>query len=212
MSTDAKQAGGEIPTSRLIVKNIPRHLSEERLREHFGKQGIITDAKIMRKNDKTRNFAFVGYKTEADAVAARKHFNGTFFDTSKMAIEFARPQGDPNLPRAWSKFSKGSSAYAAIHKDDAASGKEGRKAAAEAEKERKNEEIEKKKNRFRSFLKVIGATKDNKQSWNDNFAAFMADEGSGLLHTSKQDEEKTKKRKAKQDEKDQKTKEKEETT
>lgn len=213
MSTEAKQGGGEIPTSRLIVKNIPRHLSEERLREHFGKQGIVTDAKIMRKNDKTRNFAFVGYKTEAEAIAARKHFNGTFFDTSKMAIEFARPQGDPNLPRAWSKFSKGSSAYAALHKDDSAKGKAAKKAADEAERERKNEEIERKKNRFRDFLKVIGATKDNKQSWNDNFAAFMADEGSGLLHTSKAaEDEKAKKRKAKQDEKDKKAKEKEEAT
>jgi multiple RNA-binding domain-containing protein 1 len=139
------------------VKNIPRHLSEERLREHFGKQGIVTDAKIMRKNDKSRNFAFVGYKTEAEAAAARKHFNGTFFDTSKMAIEFARPQGDPNLPRAWSKFSKGSSAYAALNRPV-----EGGKAAKKAAEEREKEEIEKKKSRFREFLKVIGATKDNK--------------------------------------------------
>jgi RNA recognition motif-containing protein len=56
---------------------------------------------------------------------------------------------------------------------------------------------------------VIGATKENKQSWNDNFAAFMADEGSGLLHTSTVD---TKKRKAKQDDKEKKGKEKEEIT
>jgi multiple RNA-binding domain-containing protein 1 len=78
-------------SSRLIVKNIPRHLTEERLKEFFGKQGKVTDAKIMRKNDKSRNFAFVGYKTEAEAAAAKKFFDGTFFDTSKMVIEFARP-------------------------------------------------------------------------------------------------------------------------
>jgi multiple RNA-binding domain-containing protein 1 len=39
-------------TSRLIVKNIPKHITEERLREHFAKKGLVTDAKIMRKNDK----------------------------------------------------------------------------------------------------------------------------------------------------------------
>ena len=59
----------------------------------------------------------------------------------------------------------------------------------------------KKKKRFREFLKVIGAAKENKQSWNDNFAAFMADEGSGLLHTSKASTESKKKRKAKEEEK-----------
>lgn len=40
----------------------------------------------------------------------------------------------------------------------------------------------------------------------------MADEGSGLLHTSKAEDEKAKKRKAKQDEKDKKQKDKEEAT
>ncbi len=57
--------------------------------------------------------------------------------------------------------------------------------------------MEKKKARFREFLKVIGASKENKQSWNDNFSAFMADEGSGLVNTSKTE----KKRKAKEQEK-----------
>lgn len=89
----------------------------------------------MRKADnKSRNFAFVGFKTEAEAAAARKFFNNTFLDTSKMVIDFAKPQGDPELPRAWSKFTKGSSAYAALHgKEEAAKGKADRKAAAEAE-------------------------------------------------------------------------------
>jgi hypothetical protein len=73
---------------------------------------------------------------------------------------------------------------------------------AEAEREKRAEEVEKKKERFRQFLKVIGAAKENKQSWNDNFAAFMADEGSGLLHTSKASTDNKKKRKAKEEEKE----------
>ena len=105
------------------------------------------------------------------------------------------------MPRAWSKHSKGSSAYSALHGKDTVEGKAAAKKLSEEELERKNEEIEKKKNRFREFLKVIGATKENKQSWNDNFSAFMADEGSGLLHTSKVADKKSK-RKAKDEEKD----------
>ena len=69
-----------------------------------------------------------------------------------------------------------------------------RQAISEAEREAKSAEVEKKKDRFRSFLSVMGLTKDNRQSWNDNFAAFMADEGSGLLHTSKADDEKKKRK------------------
>ena len=79
---------------------------------------------------------------------------------------------------------------------------------AEAEREAKEQEVESKKERFRSFLKVMGATKDNRQSWNDNFAAYMADEGSGLLHTSKAEDEKKKRREKKEADKEKKAEEK----
>ena len=36
------------PTSRLCVKNIPKHMKEERLRQHFGQRGEVTDVKIMK--------------------------------------------------------------------------------------------------------------------------------------------------------------------
>lgn len=159
----------------------------------------------MRKGDKSRLFCFIGYKTEAEAATAKKFFHNTFIDTSRIVVDFAKPQGDPELPRAWSKFSKGSSAYQALHgKDDGS--KKSRQAISEAEREAKAAEVEKKKDRFRSFLSAMGLTKDNRQSWNDNFAAFMADEGSGLLHTSKAEDDK-KKRKQKEAEKEKKKEE-----
>ena len=42
--------------SRLIVKNLPKHLTEERMKEHFGNSGefTVTDVKIMRKGAKSR--------------------------------------------------------------------------------------------------------------------------------------------------------------
>lgn len=190
-------------TSRLIVKNIPKHVTEERLKEHFKSKGFVTDAKIMKKGDKSRLFCFIGYKTEAEASVAKKFFHNTFLDTSRIAVDFAKPQGDPELPRAWSKFSKGSSAYQALNgKDQKAS----RYNPSQAEKDAKLADLEKKKDRFRQFLSVMGLTKDSRQSWNDNFAAFMADEGSGLLHTSKPEDEK-KRRKQKEAEKEKKKEE-----
>ena len=54
--------------SRLIVKNIPKHLKEVDLANHFAtKGGTVTDAKIMFKNDRSRKFGFVGFKNEEQA-------------------------------------------------------------------------------------------------------------------------------------------------
>jgi len=36
------------PSSRLCVKNIPKHLKEDRLREHFAERGEVTDVKILK--------------------------------------------------------------------------------------------------------------------------------------------------------------------
>lgn len=77
----------------------------------------------MKKGDKSRLFGFVGFKTEEEAAKAKKFFSGTFIDTSRIQCDFAKLQGDPDLPRAWSKHSKGSSAYMALHKQEAASKK-----------------------------------------------------------------------------------------
>jgi hypothetical protein len=35
-------------SSRICVKNLPRYVTEERLREHFAAKGEVTDAKIIR--------------------------------------------------------------------------------------------------------------------------------------------------------------------
>ena len=49
-SVKAPQAAqpAEAATSRVCVKNLPKHLDEKRLREHFSAKGEVTDAKIMR--------------------------------------------------------------------------------------------------------------------------------------------------------------------
>ena len=63
--------------SRLIVKNLPAYLTQERLRKHFessdGPGGTLTDVKLMLKPDGTsRRFGFIGYKSPQDAERAKK--------------------------------------------------------------------------------------------------------------------------------------------
>lgn len=50
MSQQGRQAQKLAPTSRLIVKNLPVHLTEVRFREHFKKiGGNISDVKIIKR-------------------------------------------------------------------------------------------------------------------------------------------------------------------
>ncbi|CAM9565164.1 unnamed protein product [Hapterophycus canaliculatus] len=98
------------PSTRLIVKNVPKHVDEKRLRQHFAERGEVSDAKIVRTKDgKSRQFAFVGFTTAGDAEDALKYYNQTFLDTSRIQVERAQPKGNASIARPWSKHSEGSS-------------------------------------------------------------------------------------------------------
>lgn len=77
--------------SRLIVKNLPPNLTTERLRKHFEQRGAppgtITDLKIAHKqNGTSRRFAFVGFKTDEEATAAKDWFDRTFIDSARLSV------------------------------------------------------------------------------------------------------------------------------
>lgn len=92
--------------TRICVKNLPKYVTEDRLRELFSQKGEITDAKLMRtKNGKSRQFAFIGFRTEPEAGEAIKYFNKSYIDTFRITCEIAHKVGDPSLPRPWSQYS-----------------------------------------------------------------------------------------------------------
>ncbi|XP_047321767.1 multiple RNA-binding domain-containing protein 1 [Impatiens glandulifera] len=92
--------------SRLCVKNLPKYVSEDRLREFFSQKGEVTDAKLMRTKDgKSRQFGFVGFRSENEALVALKYFNNSYLDTCRINCEVARKVGDPDIPRPWSRHS-----------------------------------------------------------------------------------------------------------
>ncbi|KAI5109104.1 putative RNA-binding protein 19, partial [Silurus meridionalis] len=93
--------------SRLIVKNLPNGMKEERFRKMFADFGTLTDCGLkFTKDGKFRKFGFVGFKCEEDASKALKHFNKSFVDTSRVTVEFCTDFGDPNKARPWSKYSR----------------------------------------------------------------------------------------------------------
>eukprot|EP00007_Cunea_sp_BSH-02190019_P008316 CAMPEP_0174238704 /NCGR_PEP_ID=MMETSP0417-20130205/12152_1 /TAXON_ID=242541 /ORGANISM="Mayorella sp, Strain BSH-02190019" /LENGTH=649 /DNA_ID=CAMNT_0015317573 /DNA_START=11 /DNA_END=1957 /DNA_ORIENTATION=+ len=99
-------------SSRLVVKNIPRTLTSEQLRKHFAKQGDVTDARVLYTADgRSRQFGFVGYRTEEEASRARKFFDKSYINTSRLTVETAMMVGDERIPRAWSRYTQGSSRH-----------------------------------------------------------------------------------------------------
>ncbi|CAN8274460.1 unnamed protein product [Cochlearia groenlandica] len=90
--------------SRICVKNLPKRITEARLRDVFSEKGEVTDAKLMRSNDgNSRQFAFIGFRSEHEAQEAIKYFNNSFLDTSRIVVEIAHKVGDANIPRPWSR-------------------------------------------------------------------------------------------------------------
>ncbi|XP_036849264.2 probable RNA-binding protein 19 isoform X2 [Manis javanica] len=93
--------------SRLIVKNLPNGMKEERFRQLFAAFGTLTDCSLkFTKDGKFRKFGFIGFKSEEEAQTALNHFNKSFIDTSRITVEFCKSFGDPAKPRAWSKHTQ----------------------------------------------------------------------------------------------------------
>lgn len=98
--------------SRLIVKGLPSRYNDKELRDLFARIGEVTDAKVIKtKEGKSRQFGFVGFRTEQEAKSARHRLNKAYVDTSKVSVDFAHTVGDAAIPRPWSKYSAGSSLY-----------------------------------------------------------------------------------------------------
>ncbi|XP_048370954.1 probable RNA-binding protein 19 [Sphaerodactylus townsendi] len=92
--------------SRLIVKNLPSGMKEDRFRNLFAAFGTLTDCSLkFTKDGKFRKFGFIGFRSEDEAKTALSHFHKSFIDTARVTVEFCKSFGDPLKPRAWSKHS-----------------------------------------------------------------------------------------------------------
>ncbi|KAJ8103282.1 hypothetical protein POJ06DRAFT_247096 [Lipomyces tetrasporus] len=88
--------------SRIIVKNLPLTLSDEKFRERFAEHGgVITDCKLMKtRNGTSRRFGFIGFRSAQDAAEAVKYFNRTFIGMAKIEVALAEGINDSTAPKA----------------------------------------------------------------------------------------------------------------
>lgn len=167
--------------SRLIIKNIPKQISETELKSHFEKIGPITDCRILFKEKKNRRIAFIGYKIESHASKAKEFFNNTYIYMSRINVDFAKTSDDPTLPRAWSKYSKGSSLYFSKHPNELPEKKaqNSKKSQTQAICEENSSINPEKKAKFQEFLQLM-----SKKS-NSSMTATMLEESEPPKKTKK---------------------------
>ncbi|KAL4223638.1 putative RNA-binding protein 19 [Mactra antiquata] len=166
--------------SRLIIKNLPAKIKEEKLRQHFGSVGTITDCKLKyTKSGVFRKFAFIGYKTSTEANTALKQFNNTFIDASKVCIEIAKDLGDGNKSRPWSKYSNKIPSEQKGNKKSESKKKSGKEKKEKKGTEGISDTFDELKDdpMFHEFLKVHQNVRE-KQVWtNDGMTSYNEDVG-----------------------------------
>ncbi|RDX46000.1 RNA-binding domain-containing protein [Lentinus brumalis] len=178
--------------SRLIVKNLPAYLTQERLRKHFespdGPGGTLTDVKLMLKPDGTsRRFGFVGYKSPQEAERAKKWFNRSFVDSSRITVDVIDGAKDAPAPRPNKRLRLGPA-----HDETAAT------PAAHSKATKPNLSVEGKKGVHHElaeqFMQVMQPRSKKGPSWKDDDPAAVAS-GSILVDASSKS---TKSRKGKE--------------
>ncbi|RIA86197.1 hypothetical protein C1645_344933 [Glomus cerebriforme] len=168
--------------SRLIIKNLPKNLTDNKFREHFSSKGQVTDAKIMKTSDgKSRCFGFIGYRTEQEANDALKYFNNTFIFTSRITIEFAKPVNDSLLPRPWSAHSVGSSEYEKRHQQNPNNKSLDGISKVDKDKYRKSNSkfsiVDEKNEKLQEFLEVMQPRSKSKTWANDDLTTLDSQYG-----------------------------------
>lgn len=94
--------------SRIIVKNLPKVVSEQKLHSLFEQKGTITDIQLKYKDGKFRQFAFIGFLEEKSGEKAKDFFNNSFVGTNKINVELCAALGDDSKPQSWSKYARDS--------------------------------------------------------------------------------------------------------
>lgn len=80
--------------SRIFVKNLPKEITDTKLRSHFSSKGLtVTDCKLLVAPDKSssRRCAFLGFKSPHEALEAIQYYNRTFVGTCKIEVQEALP-------------------------------------------------------------------------------------------------------------------------
>ncbi|RWS16155.1 putative RNA-binding protein 19-like protein [Dinothrombium tinctorium] len=151
--------------SRLIVKNLPKNITREKLESSFSMKGTITDLQLkFSKNGVFRQFAFVGYKSEEEAKAAKEYFDKTYVGNAKISVEFCKELGASKPYNAPKKRKLSKSEDEKVSNDKEMNEKSKKKVKLDPFAELKDDK------EFSEFLKVQrNLGNEAKQVWGNDF-------------------------------------------
>jgi nucleolar protein 4 len=79
-----------VKKGRVIIRNFPFKITEEKLKKDFGKFGEISEVNLLKKSDgKLVGCAFVQYKNYPDSIKAIKEMHNKDLMGRKVTVEFA---------------------------------------------------------------------------------------------------------------------------
>lgn len=150
--------------SRLIVKNLPKSVTDIKLEELFSQKGLVTDVQLKYTKDGVfRRFAFIGFKTEEQAENARQYFDKSCIDTCRISVEKCAELGDPTKPRSWSKYASDSSHNVKdeVHSSQKENDLSKNETASEDKKDKKSKKKNKKNEENAKLKEVLAKHKDD---------------------------------------------------
>ena len=143
--------------SRLIVKNLPFSITDQKLKNSFAKHGNVTDLQLKYKDGKFRGFAFVGFATEDEAKIAKKFLDGTYVGAAKIKVDFCNELGKSDKK-----------------KKDKPDNVKNLEVENKKPKEKESSELDKYKDdpKFKEFMSVHG----NNDAWSNNNSKLTSED------------------------------------
>ena len=81
---------------KLLIRNLPRTLTENELKEHFEGYGGVQSCNIVldKVSNKSKGFGFIEMPKIGEAKAAMKSLNGKLIDGNKIRVKKAENNQD----------------------------------------------------------------------------------------------------------------------
>jgi len=91
----ARNTDREPKWTNIFVKNLPKSLDEEKLRQLFSQFGEITSAVLMSDENKvSKGFGFINFKTHEEAKKATEEMNGKEIDNEQIYVGKAQKKAE----------------------------------------------------------------------------------------------------------------------
>ncbi|CAN6217004.1 unnamed protein product [Urochloa humidicola] len=95
---DRENVSSNVKFSNVYVKNLSETVTDDELKEMFGKYGTITSAVVMRDSDgKSRCFGFVNFENADDAAQAVQELNGKVFNDKELYVGRAQKKSEREM-------------------------------------------------------------------------------------------------------------------